>query len=104
MVDGYSYSYNEKYDIERLTIGGTETEELPVYAAVNTDFSGLVDTIVARTGYVAPSAETVDDAKIIITDRTDLERKLGRFGQGRQALSRRLYPKNALQSHELGQR
>lgn len=80
MVDGYSYSYNEKYDIERLTIGGTETEELPVYAAVNTDFSGLVDTIVARTGYVAPSAKTVDDAKIIITDRTDLGIASGSWG------------------------
>lgn len=80
MVDGYSYSYNEKYDIERLTIGGTESEELPVYAAVNTDFSGLVDTIVARTGYVAPSAETVDDAKIIITDRTDLGIASGSWG------------------------
>lgn len=80
MVDGYSYSYNEKYDIERLTIGGTESEELPVYSAVKTDVSGLVDTIVARTGYVAPSAETVDDAKIIITDRTDLGIASGSWG------------------------
>ena len=72
MVDGYSYSYHEKHAVEKLTIGGAELDGLPIYAAVNTDTSELVDMIQSRVGYFAPTVKSEDDARIVITDRTDL--------------------------------